>query len=72
MPEDNDKRSSANEGGSSTLSSYQTIDDKNICLVWMAWEKKLRKLYIKGRISDVHYNVLDKIVSDYIAKADNK
>jgi len=34
--------------------------------------KEITQLYIKGRISDAHYNVLDKIVSDYIAKADNK
>jgi len=34
--------------------------------------KEITPLFIKGRISDAHYNVLDKIVSDYIAKADNK
>ncbi len=34
--------------------------------------KEITQLYIKGRISDAHYNVLDKIVSDYMAKADNK
>ena len=26
------------------------------------------QLYIKGRISDAHYNVLDKIISDYVEK----
>jgi hypothetical protein len=35
-------------------------------------EKEIIQLYIKGRTGDAHYNVLDKIVSDYIAKADNK
>ncbi|MFL6381538.1 MAG: hypothetical protein ACJ72S_09635, partial [Nitrososphaeraceae archaeon] len=34
--------------------------------------REITQLYIKGRISDAHYNVLDKIVSDYMAKADNK
>jgi hypothetical protein len=34
--------------------------------------KEITQLYLKGRISDAHYNVLDKIVSDYMAKADNK
>jgi YVTN family beta-propeller protein len=34
--------------------------------------KEITQLYIKGRISDAHYNVLDKIISDYMAKADKK
>jgi YVTN family beta-propeller protein len=34
--------------------------------------KEITQLYIKGKISDAHYNVLDKIVSDYMTKADNK
>jgi YVTN family beta-propeller protein len=34
--------------------------------------KEITQLYIKGRISDAHYNVLDKIISEYMAKADNK
>jgi YVTN family beta-propeller protein len=34
--------------------------------------KEITQLYIKGKISDAHYNVLDKIVSDYMIKADNK
>ena len=34
--------------------------------------KEIMQLYIKGKISDAHYNVLDKIVSDYMTKADNK
>jgi hypothetical protein len=35
-------------------------------------KRNYAKLYIKGRIGDAHYNVLDKIVYDYIAKADTK
>jgi hypothetical protein len=34
--------------------------------------KEITQLYIKGRISDAHYNVLDKIICEYVAKADNK
>jgi YVTN family beta-propeller protein len=30
--------------------------------------KEATQLYIKGRISDAHYNVLDKIISDYVGK----
>jgi hypothetical protein len=30
--------------------------------------KEATQLYIKGRISDAHYNVLDKIISDYVEK----
>jgi YVTN family beta-propeller protein len=30
--------------------------------------KEITQLYIKGRISDAHYTVLDKIVSDYMTK----
>jgi YVTN family beta-propeller protein len=30
--------------------------------------KEITQLYIKGRISDAHYNVLDKIISDYMTK----
>ena len=31
--------------------------------------KEVTQLYIKGRISDAHYNVLDKVISEYIGKA---
>lgn len=31
--------------------------------------KEVTRLYIKGRISDAHYSVLDKIISDYKGKA---
>ena len=34
--------------------------------------KEITQLYVKGRISDAYYNVLDKIISDYMGKADNK
>ena len=30
--------------------------------------KEVTNLYIKGRISDAHYNVLDRVISDYIGK----
>jgi hypothetical protein len=30
--------------------------------------KEVTRLYIKGRISDAHYIVLDKAISDYIGK----
>ncbi len=30
--------------------------------------KEMTQLYIKGRISDAHYNVLNKIISDYATK----
>jgi YVTN family beta-propeller protein len=33
--------------------------------------KEITQLYIKGRISDAHYNVLDKIISDYAMRANN-
>jgi YVTN family beta-propeller protein len=33
--------------------------------------KEITQLYIKGRISDAHYNVLDKIISDYIVRVNN-
>ena len=34
--------------------------------------KEITQLYIKGRISDAHYNVLDKIISDYAVRVNNK
>lgn len=33
--------------------------------------KEITQLYIKGRISDAHYNVLDKIISDYAMRVNN-
>ena len=33
--------------------------------------KEITQLYIKGRISDAHYNVLDKIISDYATRVNN-
>ena len=30
--------------------------------------KEITQLYVKGRISDAYYNVLDKIISDYVTK----
>jgi YVTN family beta-propeller protein len=34
--------------------------------------KEITQLYIKGRISDAHYNVLDKIISDYVIRVNNQ
>jgi hypothetical protein len=34
--------------------------------------KEITQLYIKGRISDAHYNVLDKIISDYVIRVNNR
>ena len=34
--------------------------------------KEITQLYIKGRISDAHYNVLDKIISDYAMRVNNR
>ena len=34
-------------------------------------KKEVTQLYIKGRISDAHYNILDKIISDHTMRANN-
>jgi YVTN family beta-propeller protein len=34
--------------------------------------KEVTQLYIKGRISDAHYNVLDKVICEYIGRANER
>jgi len=55
-----------------SLNPNRIVPAKEYMLSLDGVRKEITQLYIKGRISDAHYNVLDKIVSDYIAKADNK